>query len=197
VPEVTLTPFLSIFCLMCMAFFYSPVVVAMAAAIFSCGVFYSFLGFGNAMPDEPHNNLFILVRLAGFVISSAVAVLFSLFRQKAFYAQELTAAILSSLPIPVLITDATGVVSMSNQEMQRRLNMRQSQVFGKTWASLVMAMQDEGQATRTYIEIFAKSSTTGVDVPLRLAGNPSKDVPGRLLCIGKGERRLMVTVVVG
>lgn len=195
VPGVTLTPFFSIVFLLCMAFSFPPIAVFLGATVFSFSVFLSFVQYGNPLPNEVHNNTFVAVRMASFLTAEVVAVLFSVFRKRAASAQQATSAILSNIPVPILVSDATGVVSFANQKALQLLNMAESEILGQKWASLVMADCDEGTSTRTYVELFASYRTGDADLVLHPYNEHRKPIPARLLCLGSGGQRIMVTVL--
>lgn len=73
--------------------------------------------------------------------------------------------------------------------------MTHTEILGKKWAHLVMANQDEGDVTRDYVEFFWHLPIEGCDQTLHLINEPEKNARGRLMCLGQGNRRFMVTVI--
>lgn len=52
--------------------------------------------FGNVLPQEQHSSVFVAVRLASFIVGETMAILFSTFRQRAAYVQQMNVHLVAS-----------------------------------------------------------------------------------------------------
>jgi PAS domain-containing protein len=190
---ITLTPFLSIVCLLFMAFFSPPAVVAMAALIFSGSALLSFLDFANLLTQEQPGRSFVLIRFASFVAASAGAVLLSIYRQRAARVRTLNNAILTNMAVPLLTSDALGRINFANAQALAILKESSGSIIGQKWIRLMMQRIDEGTATKAYLQLFEDATSPQRSVVLSLAGHPDKPARGTLVCIGEGRSRVLLT----
>jgi len=190
---ITLTPFFSIVCLLTLAFFFSPAVVAAAAAIFCGSALLSFLDFANILDQEKAGRGFVLIRFASFMAASTGAVLLSLYRQTAARNRALHTAILTDMTVPLITSNAMGLVTFANTQALRLLNESEGSVIGKKWAGLAMANTDEGEATQLYLKIFEGTTSHAKSLDLNLPDYPRKIFKGIVVCIGEGRERMLLT----
>jgi hypothetical protein len=190
---ITLTPFLSIVCLLFMAFFSPPALVAMAAVIFSGSALLSFLDFANLLTQEEPGRGFVLIRFASFIAASVGAVLLSVYRQRAARARALNNAILTNMAVPLVTSDALGQIHFANTQALAILKESPGSIVGQKWIRLMMSQTDEGTATKLYLQLFEEKASPQKFVSLNLANQPQKEIRGTLVCIGEGRDRVMLT----
>jgi glycosyltransferase involved in cell wall biosynthesis len=190
---ITLTPFLSIVCLLSMAFFSPPVVVAMAAVIFSGSALLSFLDFANLLRQEEPGRIFVLIRFASFIAASAGAVLLSIYRQRAARARTLNNAILTNMAVPLVTSDALGLITFANTQALAILKESAGSIIGQKWIRFMMNQTDEGTATKLYLKLFEDDLSPQNSVTLHLASQPHQATQGTLVCIGDDRDRVLLT----
>lgn len=190
---ITLTPFLSIVCLLFMAFFSPPAVVAAAAIVFSGSALLSFLDFANLLTQEEPGRSFILIRFASFVAASAGAVLLSIYRQRAARARALNNAILTNMAVPLVTSDALGLISFANAQALAILKESSGSIIGQKWIRLMMSRTDEGIATKLYLQLFEENAALQKSVTLHLVTRPDQATRCTLVCIGEGRDRVLLT----
>lgn len=191
---ITLTPFLSIVCLLTMAFFLPPAAVGLAAIVFSTSAFMSFLDLANVLSGEATDTRFVVLRFASFLAAATGAVLLSIYRQSAGRARALNATILTNMTVPLITSDAMGYVTFANARALQLLKTSDERIIGDKWTKLMMADTDQGNATRFYLGLFEGRSTEN-SAPLRLASQPGKTVRAHFICIGQNQDRILLTTL--
>ena len=191
---ITLTPFLSIVCLLTMAFFLPPATIALAALIFSANALLSFLDFANMLPQETADSRFVLVRFASFLAAVIAAVLLSLYRMKAGKARALNASILTNMTVPLITSDAMGSVTFANARALQLLRASNERIIGDKWTKLMMTDKDQGTATRFYLGLFEGGSREQT-ASLTLSSQPGKTVKANFICIGENQDRILLTTL--
>lgn len=194
VSEVAITPFLSLAFLFALALFFRPVVVALAALVLAVGALNSFLAFRNILPHETAALIYVAVRFSSFATASTIAVLLSYSKYRTTEALNATETLLSEIPAPVIVSDSSGTVIRVNREARSALRSGDTPM-GKKWPLLMLANQDEGSATRAYIDFFAGEDTRAKDITLHLRHSPDAPTRARIICLGRGSDRVMITVI--
>lgn len=192
---VTLTPFFSIVCLLGMAFFLPPMVVALAAVVFSASALLSFLDFANVLAQETPGGRFVAIRFASFLAASLGAVMLSIYRQRAGQAQALNAEILNSMTVPLVTSDAAGLITFANAQALALLKASDKRIIGEKWTKLMVADHDEGSATRFYLSLFANTAGGEKIAQLHLKTAPAEPVRASLACFGEGKDRILMTTL--
>jgi glycosyltransferase involved in cell wall biosynthesis len=191
---ITLTPFLSIVCLLTMAFFLPPATIALAAVVFSASAFLSFLDFANMLTQETADTRFVLIRFASFMAAATGALMLSLYRQKAGRARALNASILTNMTVPLITSDAMGSVTFANARALQLLKVSDERIIGDKWTKLMMADTDQGTAARFYLGLF-EGGTREQTALLTLSSQPGKTVKADLICIGEDQDRILLTTL--
>lgn len=196
---ITVTPMLSMILMLLLAFRLGPwqlipFVIAFTGAIY-VSIHYMQPFDALSLVDWVRMGL----RVGSFLVASALAVLFSKSRCEAKARQDQTVAILTTLPMPVVISDALGSVIFANDEAVEFLKIPRGKLLGASYSRLLMTQQDEGTAMRDYIKFFRNTpeALLARDRGFRLAINDGTphDVEARFICLGQGEARYMVTVL--
>jgi PAS domain-containing protein len=193
---ITLTPFLSIVCLLTMAFFLPPATVGLAALIFSTSAFMSFLDFANILSREATDTRFVVLRFASFLAAATGAVMLSIYRQSAGRARALSNSILTNMTVPLITSDAMGYITFANARALQLLKTSDERIIGDKWTKLMMADTDQGNATRFYLSLFEGRNTEN-SASLKLASQPGKTVKGHFICIGQNHDRVLLTTLEG
>jgi glycosyltransferase involved in cell wall biosynthesis len=191
---ITLTPFLSIVCLLTMAFFLPPATIALAAVVFSASAFLSFLDFANMLTQETADTRFVLIRFASFVAAATGALMLSLYRQKAGRARALNASILTNMTVPLITSDAMGSVTFANARALQLLKGSDERIIGDKWTKLMMADTDQGTATRFYLSLFEGGAREQTSL-LTLSSQPGKTMRANFICIGENQDRILLTTL--
>ncbi len=194
-PGMAITPFLSIVCLLGIAFYSHPRNVILAAGIFLISAHISFTAHTNAFPWSASSGGYVMVRMASFILACVAALLFGVFRRKACFAEDRTLQVLKNIPVPLFISDATGLISFANRPGREIFEDFDCQLGIEKWSSLMMADTDEGSATRKYMQYFSQMSSVPSTVSLTLATPLRRTTVANLLCLGSGDNKIMITVL--
>ena len=201
-PDIIVAPMLSTTFLLLLSFYLEPLYLLPFVVAF-IGVIYCSLRFMQPFDVERATDWIRLsLRLTGFCFASALAVLFSKYRCKAKIQQDQMVEIIISMPIPVVISDAIGMVIFANDEMADFMGVPREQIEGMSYLRLFMAHMDEGTVMRDYIKFFQTAPETNEDsiaqnqgLRLTMADGMSREVAARFICLGQGKARHMVTVL--
>jgi len=198
-PDVLVAPFLTTILMLLLSLRLEPLHLVLFAATFQGVVFYSirYLQPFDLSTDEDWMRLGL--RCSGFLVVSVLAILFSKYRCKAKRLQDQTLEVIVSMPVPVVISDALGLVIFANDEASDFLQAPREQLQGANYIQLFMGHLDEGTAMRDYIALFqadeeAMGNST-YSLSLAKSGGGLQPVESRLICLGHGEARHMVTVL--
>ena len=202
--EIVVAPMLSTILMLILSFRLEPLQLVPFAVAFTIAIYYSLHSMQSFRPESLAAWISISLRIVSFCIASILAMLFSRYRGQTQVQQNQTLAILISLPMPVMISDALGTLIFANNEVAEFLKIPREELQGANYIKLFMAHQDEGTAMRDYIKLFQVSPPSdteevlgGRTQPLNVAvaGGASREVEGRLICLGQGQARHMVTVL--
>ena len=202
-PNLLISPFIVTILMLLFSMRLEPLQLALFAMTFEGVVFYSVRYLQPFDLSTNEDWMRLSLRCTGFLVVSTLAVLFSKYRCRARILQDETVAVIVAMPIPVVISDALGLVIFSNAEASAFLQTAREELQGVNYTKLFMSHMDEGAAMRDYIKLFQTTQEANVAVtggrthPLSLSvanGSPHP-VEGRLICLGQGEARHMVTVL--
>ena len=191
---ITLTPFLSIVCLLFMAFFLPPATIALAGTIFSVSALLTFLDFANMLSKETADTRFVLIRFASFAAAAIGALMLSIYRQKAGRSRALNTSILTNMPLPLITSDAMGFVTFANDRALQLLKVSEERIIGDKWTDLLMAGVDQGSATRFYLDLF-QTKDASQSALLSLSSRPEKSTRANFFCIGQDQDRILLTTL--
>ncbi len=196
---IIVAPMLSTSLMLALSFVLEPLQLVPFAVAFTGAIFYS-LQYMSTFDGSQEAWIRLILRLISFVFTATLAILFSKSRCEAKARQDQTMDILTTMPMPVVISDAMGAIIFANDEAVDFLKIPRGELVGKSYARLFMPFHDEGTAMRDYIQYFQMPSEgSGHSFPDTICiaqkeGAPQQ-VNARFICLGKGESRYMVTVI--
>jgi len=101
---------------------------------------------------------------------------------------------LSKLPVPVVVSDANGVIVYTNEFLNETLKYLPPDLKGKRYTDFFMPAVPEGKAMRRYIELFGVDANSVHEIDIIPFGS-SVPMLARLTCHGSGSKRTMITVL--
>jgi PAS domain S-box-containing protein len=101
--------------------------------------------------------------------------------------------ILSKLPAPVIISDATGSIVYANEALSTIFKQKAAKLTGKRYVDFLMTDIQEGKAMRYYIELFSDEANSVHELEIKPFDSEDK-IKTRLTCLGTGSNRVMITV---
>jgi len=201
-PDVVVAPLASMILMLLLSFRLEPLELIPFAATFAGVIFYSLRYMQHLDQQGDSDWMRLSVRIFSFLVASSLAVLFSKYRREARARHDRTVAIITTMPVPVIISDATSLIVFANDEAVEFMQMPRGHLQCASYVQLFMANKDEGTAMRDYIKFFTNlpdveegTLTRTRDMCLAIANGEKHNVQARLICLGKGEARSMITVL--
>jgi len=174
--------------------------VVLAVTIFYCVIdFYAtelFLESFSGRHSTEHPYFWFFQRFGLFIVVCVMAVYLSYHREESEKNLKHIQGILGKLPAPVVISDATGLITYANEALCSLFGKASPELIGKRYLELFMTNIDEGKAMRYYIELFGSDDENAPEVELLTLASPSA-MKASLTCMGKGTQRSMITVLRG
>lgn len=195
VERVVLTPALAALFLLVFSFFIRPKQMIVMAMVLLFAVFISLC----FLPPHPpaYDSVFwlqLFIRCGGFTATCLMALFVSIHRLRSVRLLSEIVVILNKMPLPVLVSDAAGYIIYVNDEATGFMGCTKESLLGKRYVKLFMGNKDEGQGMRFYIQFFEKTGLNAERV-LLTAGKNHLQIEARLICLGEGDRRQLITVL--
>jgi PAS domain-containing protein len=198
---IIIAPMLSMVLMLLLSFFLEPLQLIPFALTFSAVVYCSIHYMQPFNTGSSTDWIRLILRMTGFCIAAALAVLFSKSRCEAKAHLDQTVEIITNMPVPVIISDALGTILFVNDEAVEFTGMNRGKLIGALYPRLFMGSHDEGSAMRDYIKFFQTAPVADSDMEQRCstvcltkADGEAHQVEARFICLGHGESRYMVTV---
>ena len=193
--NVVITPFVSVSMLLALSFFLPPLSIAITALIFGLGIYISLRYVNTFSPDTPGAMVNLILRMAGFCLTSTFATLFSRDRIRSKNLMAQTFDVLSHVPAPMVISDASGHVKFANSEAVDVLGISHDELMETPFLKLFMSDQDEGSAAREYREIIESPRGGAKERDVVVSSRQYLKCHARMVPIGDRNARLLVTLI--
>jgi PAS domain-containing protein len=172
-----------------------------AWVVLTVTIFYCFLDFyatelflGSFQHPAEHPYFWFFQRFGLFIVVCVMSVYLSYHREESERSLKHIQGILSKLPAPVVISDATGIITYVNEALCSFFGKASTELVGKRYLELFMTNIDEGKAMRYYIELFGSHDQNAPEVELLTSARPT-NIKASLTCLGTGTKRSMITVL--
>lgn len=173
-----------------------PLLVVMISLVYTLLVTYSAFCFLYNHPHLPFPYpVFALVHGVGaFAVVCAMAIYMSFYRTTSQRLLTDVRNTLSKLPVPVVVSDASGLIIYTNESLNAFLQYLPPNLTGKKYTDFFMPAVHERKAMRRYLELFNVEANSVHEVDILPFGR-SVPMLARLTCHGIGSKRIMVTVL--
>jgi PAS domain-containing protein len=192
------TPFLLGIILMGLCLRQSMALVLATSLIYSALTVYALIHFHQYFATHfyasPHPYFGIFQRSGLFFVLCSMAVYLAYYRTTTERTHTHLQDILSKMPAPVVISDATGIITYANDTLGAAFNQSPAGLIGKRYVDHFMSDIHEGKAMRYYIEIFSGQDKAVHEIEVRPFGSPTP-MTARLICVGAGPSRVMTTLL--
>ena len=176
----------------------TPVLVVAVSFIYVLLITYSavYLLYHSNRPHLPFPYpLFGLIQRVGlFVVVCAMAIYMSFHRTTSEHLLADVRNTLSKLPVPVVVSDAEGVIIYTNEFLKESVKYLPPDLTGKRYTDFFMPAVPEGRAMRRYIELFGAEANSVHEIDIMPFGG-SAPMLARLTCHGIGSKRTLITVL--
>jgi PAS domain-containing protein len=142
----------------------------------------------------PYPLFALFQRLGVFVVVCAMAIYMSFYRTSS---EQLLADVrntLSKLPVPVVVSDANGLIIYTNEFLNESLKYLPPDLTGQRYTDFFMPAVPEGKAMRRYLELFGIEANSVHEIDI-LPFGASAPMLARMTCHGTGSKRTMITVL--
>jgi PAS domain-containing protein len=194
VTQVILAPFLSLLCLIILALKLSRRTLCLWMVLYASFVFYM-LYQANGGSDPSITRATMIVRAATFFLSSMVVYWVCCVRENLSKIYQSMLQVVANLPIPVLLSDESGLILFSNEKARQQLGLTGLELQEQTYFQLFGLPEQQGQFIASYLAFLEKTEDKSRKVVLA-----SRRDSGRLLFAQwqgtlLGGSRIMITVI--
>jgi PAS domain-containing protein len=152
-----------------------------------------FLTYYNPYHVPLSNRLFGAIQREGvFVVVISMAVYLSSYRTATERALSDLRNTLSNLPVPVVVSDAAGLIIYANEALFRFFKHIPQDIVGKNYTDFFMIGISYSKAMRRYITLFETGTNTLSDIDIMPFGE-TVPILARLSCHGVGSNRTLIT----
>jgi len=192
-PATRLTPLMSLVSLTILAFLLRPREMAFWAASFSA--FVAIRIYSDIKWPLPPGDFTPYIRIIGFVVGSSITTVLCLYRIRLEgHAREIF-NILSSLPIPVLVSDDSGTIVFTNDKAAILLRAKAEDLIGQSFFSLLISPTNQGRTIARYIEIIDSTAEGESRMPLKIRGRDDIKVTGSMALATFAGSKALITVL--
>jgi PAS domain-containing protein len=188
---------LSLIALFLMAFRLRPMVLASWGVVFSIVILVVFgmdSEWGSAPPRAPTPSA-PYIRALTFLVGCGLAVTLS--RQRIGLERSLTSVleVLSHLPQPIIVSDASGIIILVNNEAARLAGLDGAEILGTSYFTAFINPVEQGRTIAKYVEILEDKSRLQTELHLQLRMRPDLMLTGTLVPLSSIKPRLVITVL--
>lgn len=197
-PSTIATPFCLGIILMGLSLRQSTSLVTAVSLIYCALTAYALIHYNQyfisrAHPD-PHPYFWLFQREGLFLVFCAMAIYLAYYRTDTERTLARLRTILGKLPVPVVLSDASGNIVYANDAMTSVLPQGPSDITGKSYFNFFLTDRMKGKSIRSYFDLF-ETDANGI---YELEVGPfdsGKKMNAQLICLGTGKQRVMITVL--
>ena len=192
-PGVFSLPLLLLMLLIFLAMRLPAWAVALWAAIFGAVILLILL-----LPIEARSTAPVLapyVRTSIFLTGGAAAILLAAYRQRLELGQEALFRVISSLPLPVIVSDVSGGILLLNEQARHVLKNHLPGPTAASFFSTFVSPTDQGRTIARYISYFDPGHVGTVSTVLHTRGQPALSLHASITVVGIDKHRYAITVV--
>ena len=200
--DITLAPLLAILVLAASAFFLKPRAILLWTPFYALLCFllltawrYSFVpGSPSIAEAGPGQFAFSrgLVRALTVFLAGGLSALLSQQKQRLQRSVDETVAVMTALPLGVLISDRSGLITFANEKAALMLRGQVESLVGSSYFSLLAS--SEGNTIEKYSEIAEIPGEKSGRIIFYLRQNPQHRLAARLFSLQSVSGRLVATV---
>jgi PAS domain-containing protein len=142
----------------------------------------------------PHPYFWLFQRSALFVVLCGMSIYLAHYRTDTGQILSRFRAILGKLPVPVLLSDATGNIVYVNDALTSILHQSPSEITGKSFFNFFTRTKMKGEFIRFYFELFEAETNGTYELEVHPFGAANK-INAQMTCLGSGPNRVLITVL--
>jgi PAS domain-containing protein len=143
---------------------------------------------------SPHPYFWLFQRVGLFLVLCGLSIYLAHYRTDTERILTRLRTILSKLPVPVILSNASGSIVYANDAITEVLHLTPSEVTGKNYFDYFHTESKKGKSIRSYFELFETDASGIYELnvgPL----NSSRAMKAQLNCLGTGPNRVLITVL--
>jgi PAS domain-containing protein len=197
-PSTISTPFCLGIILMGLSLRQSTSLVAAVSVLYSVLTVFALIQFHRYHEIHghvgPHPYFWLFQRAGLFFVLCAMAIYMASYRTDTERILTRLRAILSKLPTPVILSDASGNIVYANDAVTPVLRQTPSQITGKSYFDFFHTKALKGKSIRSYFEMFEAKTNEICEIEIGPFGSANK-MNAQIICLGTGRNRIMITVL--
>jgi hypothetical protein len=150
-----------------------------------------------SFPEDSHTdpNLQPYLALATFVAGGGVIALLAGYRMKLEKSYNALLGIVTTLPVPVVVSDISGNILLLNHEAENLLYGQVNDLAGLSYFSTFTSPGDQGRSIAKYISYFDPNNTGPFVATLQTRGDSPKLFKASISIFGSFKHLYAVTVI--
>jgi len=198
IEQTTIIPLGCTVFLTILALYMRPYALAFWGAI-SVILVFGILQFGQSLDLDTRMNApsewSILVRTAGSIAMSGIMIILSVHREKLRHRHTDIFAVLTQLPLPVILSDDSATITYLNNRAAEMLDLSPEQGVGMNYFELLLYQSGKGEMIRQYVDLIDASDTDSIDINVRLRNRPTKLLKGMLVALKTRNGSQVITLI--
>ncbi len=142
----------------------------------------------------PHPYFWLFQRMGLFLILCALSIYLAYYRTDTERILARLRTILGKLPVPVILSDASGRIVYANDAATPVFHESPSAITGRSYFDFFLSERMKGRSIRAYFDIFEADTNGTYELEAGPAGS-AKKMTAQLICLGTGRNRIMITVL--
>ncbi len=135
------------------------------------------------------------VRTAIFLTGGCAAILLARYRQRLELGHEALFRVISALPLPVIVSDISGIILLLNEQAQHVLKNHLPDKQEASFFSTFVSPTDQGRTIARYISYFDPAHVGTVSTVLHTRGQPALSLHASITVVSIDKHRYAITVV--
>ncbi len=198
-PTTISTPFCLGIILMGLSLRQSTGLVAAVSSVYSILTIYALIHahryFSIHVHVTPHPYFWLFQRMGLFLVLCGMAIYLASYRTDTERILTRLRTILSKLPVPVILSDATGKIVYANDAMTSLLNQIPAQITGRSYFEFFMKDKMKGKSIRAYFGLFETDADGAYELEVGPFAAGAGKMNAQLTCLGTGKNRILITVL--
>jgi PAS domain-containing protein len=166
--------------------------IYLVLALYSLIRFHSY--FAAHIYANPHPYFWLFQRTGLFLVLCVLAIYLASYRMEAEKILGRFQSMLGKLPTPVIISDASGVVTYVNDAVSPILSQLPSEIIGRSYFDFILTDPMKGQSIRNYFDLFDADTHRMRELSV-YPFSPGDKWNAQIACLGSGAHRIMITVL--
>jgi PAS domain-containing protein len=197
-PTTVSTPFLLGIILMGLSLRQSTSLVVAVSVVYSALTIYALINFHESRIAighiSEHPYFWLFQRTGLFLVLCGMAIYLAHYRTDTERLLLRLRTILSKLPAPVILSDASGNIVYANDAVTPVVRQTPADLAGKSYFNFFLTEAMKGKSIHAYFDLFESDTNEVYELEVGPFGGKNK-MTAQLICLGAGPSRIMITVL--